>query len=67
VQDLFIKIIGKENTKYTAFDKEFNKHMAELQEFIERNGKPCCLNLITDADTKFLKSLEKKAKPVVVD
>lgn len=41
--------------------------LAELQDFIERNGKPCCLNLITERDTKFLKNLEKQqqhqAKP----
>ena len=41
--------------------------MGELQEFIERNGKPCCLNLITEADTKFLKSLEKKSKVQHID
>ena len=28
-----------------------------IQEFCEQNGKPCCINLITDADIKFLKSL----------
>jgi len=33
----------------------------ELQAFIERNGKPCCLNLITERDNKFLKNLEKQA------
>ena len=39
-------------------DKERN--FALLQEFIEQNGKPCCLNLITDRDLKFLKQIEKK-------
>lgn len=33
--------------------------LADLQAFIERNGKPCCLNLITERDNKFLKNLEK--------
>lgn len=35
--------------------------LSDIQGFIERNGKPCCLNLITDRDNKFLKDLEKKA------
>lgn len=39
--------------------------LADIQGFIERNGKPCCLNLITDRDNKFLKELEKKASEQV--
>lgn len=31
-----------------------------LQDFIEKNGKPCCLNLITEKDNKFLKNLAKQ-------
>lgn len=34
--------------------------LQEIQEFCERNGKPCCINLITEGDMKFLKSLEEK-------
>jgi hypothetical protein len=33
-----------------------------MQAFIERNGKPCCLNLITERDNAFLKNLEKQAQ-----
>ena len=29
---------------------------------LEQNGKPCCLNLITDADNRFLANIEKQAK-----
>jgi len=29
---------------------------------LEQNGKPCCLNLITDADNRFLAKIEKDAK-----
>lgn len=29
---------------------------------LEANGKPCCINLITDNDRKFLKNLERQAK-----
>ena len=34
-----------------------------LQDFIEKNGKPCCLNLITEKDNKFLKNLAKQQQP----
>ena len=63
VQCFFNKIIGSQNviTINALDDKE--KNFSHLQEFIERNGKPCCLNLITDRDLKFLKQLEKKKNP----
>jgi hypothetical protein len=35
----------------------------EIQEFCEKNGKPCCINLITEGDLKFLKSLEPVEEP----
>ena len=41
-------------------DAEF---LHQIQSFIEVNGKPCCLNLITERDNKFLKNLEKQAHP----
>jgi len=30
-----------------------------MKKLAERNGKPCCINLITEADNKFLKKLQK--------
>jgi len=32
-----------------------------MQEIIEQKGKPCCINMITDDDKKFLANLEKIA------
>ena len=32
-----------------------------MQEIIEQKGKPCCINMITDEDKKFLANLEKIA------
>ena len=29
---------------------------------LEQNGKPCCLNLITDADNRFLSNIERQAR-----
>jgi len=64
VQDFFIRIIGKQNAKYIQFSNEFSKQSGEVMEFIERNGKPCCLNLITEGDKKFLRQIERKSKVV---
>lgn len=61
VQDFFGKLINKDNIKTVKSAKEEAKIIASLQKFIEKNGKPCCLNLITDKDIKFLK-LQDKAK-----
>jgi adenylate kinase family enzyme len=43
--------------------------LVEIQAFCEQNGKPCCINLITEGDLKFLKSLEevKQADPPAVN
>jgi hypothetical protein len=60
VQEFFIKIVGRHNAKITHFDREQKAQFEQLQEFIERNGKPCCLNLITANDKKFLKQIEKR-------
>ena len=30
-----------------------------MRQKLEQNGKPCCLNLITDADNRFLRNIEK--------
>ena len=36
-----------------------NRVLDNIRTLTEKNGKPCCLNLITEADTKFLKKLQK--------
>ena len=30
-----------------------------MKTLTEKNGKPCCINLITEADNKFLRKLQK--------
>ena len=42
--------------------KEECEFLADLKRFIEQGGKPCCLNLVTEEDNKFLKRLEKEKK-----
>jgi ribosomal 50S subunit-associated protein YjgA (DUF615 family) len=36
--------------------------LEKMRQLLEQNGKPCCLNLITDADNKFLRNIERQAK-----
>ena len=33
-----------------------------MQATLEKNGKPCCLNLITDNDSKFLAKIAKEKR-----
>ena len=35
--------------------------LGKMQEVIEQKGKPCCINMISDDDRKFLSNLEKAA------
>lgn len=63
VQCFFTKLIGRDNVMVLHSFDDKDKNFAHLQEFIEKNGKPCCLNLITERDLKFLKQLEKKKHP----
>lgn len=36
--------------------------LKKMQELLEKNGKPCCLNLITESDNKFLAKLAKEKR-----
>ncbi len=55
---------GTPASEHIRLGNSFIEHehdlLSDLQAFIERNGKPCCLNLITDRDNAFLKNLEKQ-------
>lgn len=62
----FSKVIGESNVMVRmaqggAGGEEFPgaEDLAEMQRFLEQNGKPCCVNLITDADNKFLANLKQ--------
>jgi adenylate kinase len=68
VQDFFFKALSKlngdlpisENVKQMhAISSSDMEQLVEIQEFIEKQGKPCCLNLITERDNKFLRAIEK--------
>ena len=65
IHNFFSKLIGDENcmlldnTEVTA-DQEKTANLMRAK--LEQNGKPCCLNLITENDNRFLKNIEKMAR-----
>ena len=48
------------NDPEVTIDQE--KTLKLMREKLEQNGKPCCLNLITDDDNRFLANIEKQAR-----
>lgn len=38
------------------------KTLGLMRAKLEQNGKPCCLNLITDNDNRFLANIERQAR-----
>jgi hypothetical protein len=58
-------LIGEENMM--LLDKpekvaNVERTLERMREKLEENGKPCCLNLITEDDNKFLKKEERTKK-----
>jgi len=56
------KVFGPPPEDKTPLQLE-SECLSSIQEFCEKNGKPCCINLITEGDLKFLKSLEPVEEP----
>ena len=42
--------------------KDTDLTLNNMRQLLEQNGKPCCLNLITDADNKFLRNIDRQAR-----
>lgn len=65
IQNFFTKLIGEENCMLLDNPDETRdegKTLQRMRQKLEQNGKPCCLNLITDADNKFLNNIERMAR-----
>lgn len=65
IGQFFQKLIGKESCK--MFDDpeatvDVQKTVESMQQTLEQNGKPSAVNLITDVDNKFLRTLERQAR-----
>ena len=61
VKDFFTDIIGYQNVLCVDASKPNDEQLSGMSELIEQKGKPCCINMISDDDKKFLANLEKKA------
>jgi len=62
IHNFFVKLIGAECCILLDKPEEtqnVDKTLKRMRELLEQNGKPCCLNLITDADNKFLKAIDR--------
>ena len=62
IHNFFTKLIGSENCMLLDNPEETlnnEKTLKLMRAKLEQNGKPCCLNLITEADNRFLKNIER--------
>lgn len=62
IQDFFKQLIGPANVLGIDASKPEPEQLNAMKEIIEQKGKPCCINMITEADYAFLASLEKKVE-----
>lgn len=62
VNDFFKLTIGEQNMLTIDCQMEEAKAQLLMQDHVEQAGKPCCINLITDEDNKYLRSLAKVAR-----
>lgn len=59
VKDFFNEVIGYQNVLVVDALIPENEQLLKMQEIIEQKGKPCCINMISDDDRKYLANLEK--------
>ena len=65
ISHFFNTLIGKEKCMVLNDIAEManeTQTLTKIQTLLEQNGKPCCINLITDGDNKFLRKLERKER-----
>ena len=62
IQDFMRELIGPANVLAVEVQKPEDEQLASMKEIIEQKGKPCCINMITDSDRKFLANLENEAR-----
>jgi hypothetical protein len=59
VKDFFTEAIGYPNVLVVDSMLPEGDLLPKMKEIIEQKGKPCCINMITEEDNKFLAKLEK--------
>ena len=60
----FSEQIGRENCMVCSGpeSEQVKQSLDKMQATLEKNGKPCCLNLITENDSKFLAKIAKEKR-----
>lgn len=64
IKDFFTKSIGYQNVLVIDAMTSEKEQLLKMKEIIEQKGKPCCINMISEGDKKFLADLEKAAQKV---
>ena len=64
VRDFFTWAIGPANVLTIDAMTPEAEQILKMQEIIEQKGKPCCINMITDSDKKFMEGLKKAAAKI---
>ena len=62
VKDFFLDACGYQNVLVIDSMSPETEQLPKMQEIIEQKGKPCCINMISADDKKFLANLEKMAQ-----
>ena len=62
VKDFFTQAIGYQNVLVVDSTAPTEEQLGKMREIIEQKGKPCCINMITGEDNKFLLGLKKQAE-----
>jgi hypothetical protein len=57
VKDFITEAIGYPNVLVVNASIPNEEQINKMQEIIEQKGKPCCINMITEDDKKFLANL----------
>ena len=57
LKDFFTGAIGYPNVLVVDATAPTEEQLAKMREIIEQKGKPCCINMITAEDNKFLQGL----------
>lgn len=59
IKEFFTATIGYPNVLVVDSLLPKDEQLSKMREIIEQKGKPCCINMITDEDNKFLNGLKK--------
>ena len=62
MKEFFTEAVGYQNVLLIDSAQPGPEQLVKMREIIEQKGKPCCINMITEEDKKFLLGLKKAAE-----